>query len=153
VTTQANLSDIVKYIRSEHDRWAKELCAEDPYVGDTTIGLRDVLNAHFLLAEFFAETGVGLGGLGPKDTNLLHSALSRQLTAFGNKPRWNSRIEVCATAYVWPHKESSVPRRQQANCFPRVHLAPTENWENTSSRPPDLRGLYRRHRRQWAGQI
>ena len=35
--------------------------------------------------------------LGPKDADLLHSALNRQFTAFGNKPRWNSRIEVCAT--------------------------------------------------------
>jgi death-on-curing protein len=75
----------------------KELGADDPYVGDPTIGLREVLNAHFLLAEFFAEAGEGLGGLGPKAVNLLHSALSRQFTASGNTPRWNSRIEICAT--------------------------------------------------------
>jgi death-on-curing family protein len=89
--------DVIRYIRSEHDRWLKEICKEDPYVSVTTIGMREVLNAHFLLAEFFAESGEGLGGLGPKDPNLLHSALNRQLTEFGNQPRWNSRIEVCAT--------------------------------------------------------
>jgi prophage maintenance system killer protein len=90
---------VVKYIRSEHDRWLKELrvSEDDPYAGYTTVSLREVLNAHFLLAEFFARTGEGLGGLGPKEPNLLHSALSRQLTAFGNRPRWSSRIEVCAT--------------------------------------------------------
>jgi death-on-curing family protein len=91
-------SDLTAYIRSERQRWERQLCADDdPYIGDTTIGMGEVLNAHFLLAEFFAQTGEGLGGLGPKDANLLHSALSRQFTAFGNKPRWNSRIEVCAT--------------------------------------------------------
>ena len=93
-----NQDDLLNYIRSERERWDALLCAnDDPYVGDTTIGMQDVLNAHFLLAEFFAQTGEGLGGLGPKDTNLLHSALSRQLTTFGNMPRWSSRIEVCAT--------------------------------------------------------
>lgn len=92
-------SPVIGYIRSEHGRWLKALIPDDddPYMGDTTIGLREVLNAHFLLAEFFATTGEGLGGLGPKEPNLLHSALSRQFTGFGNRPRWNSRIEICAT--------------------------------------------------------
>ena len=36
-------SEVVKYIRSEYDRWLKQLGADDPYVGDTTIGLREVL--------------------------------------------------------------------------------------------------------------
>jgi death-on-curing family protein len=92
------LTGVVKYIRSERERWEKALVVDDdPYEGDATIGIRDVLNAHFLLAEFFAETGEGLGGLGPKDANLLHSALSRQFTAFANVPRWTQGVDVCAT--------------------------------------------------------
>jgi hypothetical protein len=75
---KTHISDIIQYLHSERDRWVKDLRIDedDPYIGDTTIGLREVLNAHFLLAEFFASTGEGLGGLGPKEPNLLHSALS-----------------------------------------------------------------------------
>lgn len=99
MSSEEHYSPVSEYIRSEHDRWIMELCkdGDDPYLGDTTIGLREVLNAHFLLAEFFSSTGEGLGGLGPKEPNLLHSALSRQFTAFGNRQRWNSPIEICAT--------------------------------------------------------
>jgi death-on-curing family protein len=91
------IEDIQAHIWKEHQRWIGSIAAEDPYVGDTTIGIREVLRAHFLLAEFFASTGEGLGGLGPKDPNLLHSALARQFVQFGRKPKWNDRIQICAT--------------------------------------------------------
>ncbi|WP_081689030.1 type II toxin-antitoxin system death-on-curing family toxin [Inquilinus limosus] len=89
--------NILDYIHSEHNRWLIQIGADDHYAGQTTIGIREVLKAHFLLAEYFANTGEGLGGIGPKDLNLLHSALSRQFVQFGGKPKWNDRIQICAT--------------------------------------------------------
>lgn len=69
----------------------------DPYVGKLTIGIHEVLHAHFLLADFFFGIGEGIGGVGPKDLNLLHSALGRQFVEFGGKPKWSNRIDICAT--------------------------------------------------------
>jgi len=84
-------------IQNEHKRILKKIGPEDPYLGDTTIGIFEALKAHFLLIEFFAKSGEGVGGIGPKDINLLHSALNRQFLEFGGTPRWNNRLEVCAT--------------------------------------------------------
>jgi death-on-curing family protein len=77
--------------------WARQVGPADPYLSKITIGIHEVLEAHFLLAEFFTANGEGLGGLGPKDLHLLHSALSRQFVQYGGKPKWSNRIDVCAT--------------------------------------------------------
>ena len=69
----------------------------DPYLTKTTIGIHEVLEAHFLLVEFFDKSGEGLGGVGPKSMNLLHSALSRQFVEFGGKTKWENNIYICAT--------------------------------------------------------
>ncbi len=84
-------------VKDEHKRWTNIVGPADPYSGRVTIGIHEVLHAHFLLVDFFAQTGEGLGGIGPKDTNLLHSALGRQFVQFGGKPKWNDRIDICAT--------------------------------------------------------
>lgn len=88
---------VIEQIRNEHVRILKEIGDADPYQGKTTIGLKEVLRAHFLLAEFFAATGEGLGGLGPKNINLLHSALFRQGSEFGGMPHWSGRLHTCAS--------------------------------------------------------
>lgn len=90
-------SDVVGFVRSEYERWRSLIGPADPYSDRATIGIHEVLQAHFLLAEFFAAHGEGMGGVGPKDVNLLHSALSRQFVQFGGKPKWTDRIDVCAT--------------------------------------------------------
>lgn len=81
----------------EHRRWVEEIGPSDPYVSKLTIGIHEVLQAHFLLVDFFHDIGEGLGGVGPKNLNLLHSALSRQFVQFGGKPKWNDRILICAS--------------------------------------------------------
>jgi death-on-curing protein len=88
---------VVQHVRSEHARWLREIGEEDPYAGRTTVGIKDVLRAHFMLAEYFAREGEGLGGIGPKNLNLLHSALYRQVAEFKGKPKWSDRIDVCAS--------------------------------------------------------
>lgn len=89
--------EIIQHVRSELARWKKEIGLEDPYETNVTIGINEVLEAHFLLAEFFVHVGEGIGGIGPKEPRLLISALGRQFTEFGGKPKWNNRIFVVAS--------------------------------------------------------
>ena len=84
-------------VGEEYFRWSTLVGPADPYIGRTTIGLHEVLHAHFLLVDYFFRIGEGIGGVGPKDIGLLHSALGRQFTQFGGRQKWNDRIEVCAT--------------------------------------------------------
>jgi death-on-curing family protein len=92
-----DVSDQVAAARAEYARWNTTIGPDDPYVGKVTIGIKEVMQAHFLLAEYFAQIGEGIGGVGPKDLHLLHSALSRQFVQFGGKAKWKDRIDVCAT--------------------------------------------------------
>jgi death-on-curing family protein len=92
-----DVHDQIAAVRAEHARWADIIGTDDPYVGKVTIGIKEVMQAHFLLAEYFAQIGEGIGGVGPKDLHLLHSALSRQFVEFGGKVKWRDRLDVCAT--------------------------------------------------------
>ncbi len=94
------LNDIIiknNNIRAEYERLTKLIGPGDPYYGKVTIGIHEVMEAHFLLADYFLAVGEGIGGVGPKDLNLLHSALTRQFVEFGGKPKWSNRIDICAT--------------------------------------------------------
>ena len=53
-------------IRTEYLRWQKQL--DDPYryLSDITMGIGDVLRAHFLIADYFYKEDSGLGGVGVK---------------------------------------------------------------------------------------
>lgn len=95
----SNVEEVVQYIKSEHQRWRNIVGPEQRhyYIGQYTIGIHEVLDAHFLLAEYFARTGEGLGGLGPKNLDLLHSALARQHVEYNGIPKWSNRIEICAS--------------------------------------------------------
>ena len=84
-------------VRLEYQRWISLIGRADPYIGPATIGIHEVLEAHFLLADFFWKIGEGIGGIGPKHIDLLHSALSRQFTQYGGTPKLTSGIDVCAT--------------------------------------------------------
>lgn len=84
-------------VTKEYDRWISIIGPADPYFSKFTIGLHEVLQAHFLLVDFFFDVGEGIGGVGPKNMNLLHSALSRQFTEFGGRPKWNDRIQICGS--------------------------------------------------------
>ncbi len=71
----------------------------DPYSGISYLGIKDVLKAHFLIANFFYEQGSGIGGVGPRDMDLLHSTMYRQHIAYGATSRWKSKCEKCATLF------------------------------------------------------
>ncbi len=84
-------------VEEEYKRWKNIVGPEDQFQSDYTIGLHDVLAAHFLMIDYFAEKNYGIGGVGPKSLDLLHSALSRQFTALGGIRKWNGLYEVAAT--------------------------------------------------------
>ncbi|MCM5557575.1 type II toxin-antitoxin system death-on-curing family toxin [Pleomorphomonas sp. JP5] len=65
--------------------------------GPNTISTREVITAHFQIANHFYLEGNGLGGVGPKDLGLLHSAVFRQVFEFDGKKKWTTPFEVCAT--------------------------------------------------------
>jgi len=90
-------------IRREHERWVKKLDTSGAPADagtDATLHWEEVLRAHFLVAEFFAAEGDGLGGLGPRDRDgaLLQSALARQFVAFGGVQKWHDHYQIAATA-------------------------------------------------------
>lgn len=74
-------------LEKEYQRWLKIVGPDDPYATKATIGLHEVLRAHFLILDFFSQdkNGEGVGGVGPKDLNLLHSACYRQFVSLGGK--------------------------------------------------------------------
>ena len=89
-------------ISREHARWVKKL-DPDGASADTradALTWREVLRAHFLVAEFFAADGGGLGNVGPRDRNgeLLQSALSRQFVGFDGVQKWHDHFQIAATA-------------------------------------------------------
>lgn len=86
-------------LRKEYERWLEKVGTEDQYATKSTIGIHEVLRAHFYILDFFSveQDGQGVGGIGPKDLNLLHSALYRQFISLGGKEKWPSGYEKCAT--------------------------------------------------------
>lgn len=84
-------------VEREYQRWAKIVGLDDPYQADDAVGLHDALKAHFLLIDYFVEKNYAVGGVGPRDLDLLHSALSRQFTSYGGVKKWSGLFENCAT--------------------------------------------------------
>lgn len=70
-------------IEEEYERWKNIVGLDDPYQSDDTLGLHDLLTAHFLIIDYFAEKKYGFGGVGPRNLDLLHSSLldNSQVTA------------------------------------------------------------------------
>ena len=89
-------------IKREYERWVKKLDSAGALADARADALNwhEVLHAHFLVAEFFAAEGGGLGGVGPRnrDGALLHSALARQFVGFGGKQKWHDHYQIAATA-------------------------------------------------------
>jgi death-on-curing protein len=84
-------------IEEEYERWKNIVGLDDPYQSDDTLGLHDLLTAHFLIIDYFAEKKYAFGGVGPRNLDLLHSSLSRQFTGYGGAKKWNGIFENCAT--------------------------------------------------------
>lgn len=102
-------------VEKELTRWISLLGDSDPYASSDTLGLYDVLRAHFLIVDYFYGKDSGLGGIGPRDTNLLHSALYRPFVSLGGIPKWNTSYEKAATLIFGDYHGPSFSRCQQAH--------------------------------------
>lgn len=71
----------------------------DPYAGSGCLGIKDVLKAHYLIADHFHNQGGSVGGLGPKSIDLLHSALYRQHISYDGTQKWSTKYDICATLF------------------------------------------------------
>ena len=61
------------------------------------LSAKEVLRAHFCIADYFSKKGEGMGGIGPKDIGLLLSALSRQHVGFDGVQKWVTPQDKAAT--------------------------------------------------------
>jgi death-on-curing family protein len=84
-------------IDQEETRWETLLGDGGLPFDRTAISLHEVLQAHFMLIRFFNDVGEGIGGVGPKDPNLLVSALARQFAEFAGKARYDSPLDKVAS--------------------------------------------------------
>lgn len=84
-------------IRSEYERWRQLIGNEDPYQSSSIPGLDEVVRAHFLIVDYFYGKQSGLGGIGPKSLDLLHSALYRPFVSLGGVEKWSTHFEKAAT--------------------------------------------------------
>ncbi|UES50542.1 type II toxin-antitoxin system death-on-curing family toxin [Roseibium aggregatum] len=84
-------------VESDFIRVINELERKDPYKTENTQGIFNVLKAHYLIANFFYQEGEGLGGIGPRSLDLLHSALFRQFSGFGDVSKWTDVFQIAAT--------------------------------------------------------
>jgi len=87
-----------KDVEAEYKRWVHSFGQNDPYATDSTIGLLDVLKAHFLIADYFLHTeGGGISSIGPRDPHLLHSAVYRQFVSYRGVQKWDNPFQKTAT--------------------------------------------------------
>jgi prophage maintenance system killer protein len=89
----------IRQLQEDYERWKGEI-GEEPYSSPKTIGIFDVLRAHYLIIDFFAtEHGEGVGGIGPKSLTILHSTLNRQFSGYDGKVKWKTDYEICASLF------------------------------------------------------
>lgn len=85
-------------LQPEYQRWSKQLIDYSP-PSPHAISLHTVLRAHFLLCDYFLRAKEPIAAVGPRNADLLASAISRQSVGFGNVLKWKSPYEVTATLF------------------------------------------------------
>jgi prophage maintenance system killer protein len=126
-------------VRDEYARWHSHFGENDPYDHTDTVGILDVLRAHFLIADYFFEQGSGMGGIGPKSPELLHSAVYRQFVSFAGRDKWNDPYHKAATLVFGIVKDHPFHDANKRTGFltmlyalhkmKRIPTAPHRDWE------------------------
>lgn len=91
------MTDLEPIIQQEYDRVIAKTGSLPDIIDGNTVSLNSVIKAHFQIANHFYLEGQGLGGIGPKDLGLLHSAVFRQVVEFDGRRKWSSPFEIAAT--------------------------------------------------------
>jgi hypothetical protein len=130
-------------IETEYRRWLKKIGDQDPYASRDTIGLQDILRAHFLIVDFFLENKYGIGGIGPKSVDLLHSAIYRQFVGFGSVEKWPGQYERLTTLLFGLVKDHLFHDGKDCRISRHRHHYLVQDFSPTR-RPPKRSNLHRR---------
>jgi prophage maintenance system killer protein len=91
--------DLEPEIRAEYERVISLLKDDNEIIFPGHLSTADIIRAHFLIANHFYLVGEGLGGIGPREVNLLKSAIGRQGVSFDGRLKWTDRFDICATLF------------------------------------------------------
>jgi death-on-curing protein len=107
-------------IFAEWQRWLVLLGPEDPYKSADTLGLHDILRAHFLIADYFFGREYGVGGIGPRTPDMLHAVCYRQFASWGGVDKWDSwqlKIATLIFGIVKDHPFHDANKRTALLCL------------------------------------
>ncbi len=93
------MPELVPAIEADYQRSLDLVGDADPYGGAGYLGIKDVIRAHYFIADYFYAQGKGLGGIGPKSMDILHSALFRQHISYNGVRKWKTKYDICATLF------------------------------------------------------
>jgi death-on-curing protein len=93
------MKNLLPELHEEYLRISDLVKNEKDYTGENLISLSEVLKAHYLLIDHFAKKGEKIGLRGPRGTDLLLSALSRQTVEFNNAGKWKDDYQVISTLF------------------------------------------------------
>jgi len=91
------MDKILPELRKQYEMWKRQI--DDSVAGPRLVSGEEVLRAHYLLADYFLREGEDIAAPGPRDVNLMMSAVGRQKTGYGGRDKWQQDVEVCATLF------------------------------------------------------
>lgn len=91
------MDEIIPELKQEYERTIEKI-DDSEFLSRNLISFTDVIKSHYLIADFFMKDGEQTI-CGVKDTNLLGSALGRQITGFNGQLKWKKDEEICATLF------------------------------------------------------
>lgn len=78
-------------------------CPDITNISPPLINISDVLQAHYILADFFTDTSAGENIermlVGIRSYDLLNSAICRQTVSYGGVKKYKDPIEICSTLF------------------------------------------------------
>ncbi|MCJ7544353.1 MAG: Fic family protein [Phycisphaerae bacterium] len=91
------MNNIAPDLEEDYERWRNRF--PDHPDANVLVSVDDVLRGHYLLVDYFRREGEPISICGPRDTQLLPSAVYRQATGYAGKKKWDARIDQCASLF------------------------------------------------------
>ena len=96
-------------IEKEYERLLSQY-ADIEGIKHPLINFSDTLRAYFALVDYFTDASSEVSEtmlVGIRSTDLLYSALTRQIVCFGNKKKYSQPIDICSTLFFGMTKNHS----------------------------------------------
>lgn len=91
--------DFCQEIREEYDRWIAKVAGAPSIPRAGCLTVEDLLKVHFTIADHFLRLGEGIGGIGPRDLDILHSTVFRQHTSLGAVEKYPRGVDKAASLF------------------------------------------------------